>query len=102
MKTIAVPGDSPKVLARAQGTLADGRHRRGPTRATAVESHPNVERHDVRMGHPALHAPVQRIDGSGANPYENFVVLRNRLFEVFYFKDLSGFAFGVNGGFHVG
>jgi hypothetical protein len=50
----------------------------------------------------ALHAPVQRIDGSGTNPYDDFVVLWNRLFEVLHFEDLSGFGFGVNGGFHVG
>ena len=56
---------------------------------------------DIEAGPLALHAPVQRIDGSSA-PYDDFVALRNRLLEVLYFKDLSAFGFGVNGGFHVG
>jgi hypothetical protein len=57
---------------------------------------------DIDSGPLALHAPVQRIDGSGANPYDNFVLLRNRLFEVLYFEDLSQFGLGVDGAFHVG
>src|SRR5579863_2737735 len=57
---------------------------------------------DIDAGPMALHPPVQRIDGSGANPYDDFVVLRNRLFEVLYFEDLSDLGLGVNGGFHVG
>ena len=57
---------------------------------------------DIHAGPLALHAPVQRIDGSGANPYDHFVVLRNRLFEVLHFEDLSRFVLGVDGSFHVG
>ena len=57
---------------------------------------------DVDPGPLPLHAPVQRIDGSGTDPYDDFVVLRNRLFEVLHFEDLSRFALGVDGGFHVG
>ena len=57
---------------------------------------------NIHAGPLALHAPVQRIDGSGANPYDDFVVLRNRPFEVLHFEDLSRFGLGVDGGFHVG
>ena len=39
--------------------------------------------------------------GSGANPYDDFVVLRNGLFEVLHFEDLSESGLGINGGFHV-
>jgi len=45
---------------------------------------------------------VQRIDRSGANPYDDFVVLRNGLFEVLDFEDLSRFGLRVDSGFHVG
>ena len=31
---------------------ADGGNTQGPTRDMAVESRPNAEEHDVRMGHP--------------------------------------------------
>jgi len=57
---------------------------------------------DIYAGSLALHAPVQRIDGSGANPYDDFVVLRNGLFEVLHFEDLPQSGLGINGGFHVG
>ncbi len=57
---------------------------------------------DIHAGPVALHAPVQRIDGSGTNPYDDFVLLRNRLFEFLHFENLSRFVLGVDGGFHVG
>ena len=43
---------------------------------------------DIDAGPWALQTPVQRVNGSGANPYDNFVVFRNWLFEVLYFEDL--------------
>ena len=56
---------------------------------------------DIHAGPLALHAPVERIYGSGTNPDDDFVVLRNRLFEVLHFEDLSRLGLGVDGGFHV-
>jgi hypothetical protein len=56
---------------------------------------------DVDAGAWALETPVQRVDGSGANADDNFVVLWNGLFEVLYFEDLSQGALGVDGGFHA-
>ena len=39
--------------------------RGNPKLHAAVESHPNVEKHDVRMGHPALaHTLLDTLDGT--------------------------------------
>ncbi len=56
---------------------------------------------DIYAGPLALQAPVQRIDGSGVNSYDDFVVLRNGRFEVLHFEDLSHSGLRVDGGFHV-
>jgi hypothetical protein len=57
---------------------------------------------DIHARPSPLHAPVQRIHGSGANPYDDFFVLGNGLFEVLDFEDLSRSGLGVDGCFHVG
>src|SRR5207237_5938798 len=47
------------------------------------------------------HAAVVKSEGNGANPDENLVVVRNRLFDLFKFQNLIGRAvFAVTNSFH--
>jgi len=85
-----------------EGASAGAEHRIARLEVSHGSPYGHHAARDIHAGPRALHAPVQRIDGSGADLHKDFVVFRNGLFEVHDPKDPSRSGLGIDGSLHMG